>query len=114
MPFSDLTAAPAGETSATVRSRVNRARAIQIARLRRRGLICNSQMTTRDVSRYCRLDAAGRDLLESALRRLGLSARTFVRILKLARTIADLAGADTIDSAHLAEAIQYRALDRES
>jgi magnesium chelatase family protein len=69
-------------------------------------------MTTRHLRRWCELDASGRDLLRHAIDRLGLSARGHDRILKVARTIADLAGAERIESGHVAEAVQYRALDR--
>jgi len=69
-------------------------------------------MTSRDIHRFCQLDAAGEKLLENAMARLGLSARAYTRILKVARTIADLAGEEHLGAAHLAEAIQYRALDR--
>lgn len=69
-------------------------------------------MTSRDIRKVCQPDAAGEKLLETAMKRLGLSARAYTRILKVARTISDLAGENQIGSAHLAEAIQYRALDR--
>ena len=69
-------------------------------------------MTSRDIRKFCQPEAAGEKLLESAMKRLGLSARAYTRILKVARTIADLAGEEQVGSAHLAEAIQYRALDR--
>jgi magnesium chelatase family protein len=71
-------------------------------------------MSDRDVRRFCPADPAGREILGKAIERLGLSARAYQRILKLARTIADLAGEERIDARHVAEAIQYRALDRSS
>jgi len=100
--------APAGESTAAVRARVLAARARQ--RTRQHGT--NSTLDTHRIEEVCAVDAAGRELLEQAIARLGLSARAYHRILKVARTIADLAGAETLAPAHLAEAIQYRSLDR--
>jgi magnesium chelatase family protein len=97
-----------GESSESIRTRVESARAIQ----RERFDSCNAGMTARHLRRWCELDAPSKRLLVSAIDRLGLSARAHDRILKVARTIADLAGAERIDSAHVAEAVQYRALDR--
>ncbi len=104
-----------GEATAAVAARVAAARAAQAARFaERRGpaLPCNAALDAAALRRDCRLDAPGQSLLDRAFEKLGLSARALTRILKVARTIADLAGSDTIRSAHLAEAIQYRALDR--
>ncbi len=101
-----------GEPSTAVRERVNQARRIQVERFQQAGYHANARMSARDVQRYCTLDAAGEQLLEAALSRLGLSARAYVRILKVSRTIADLAGAEEIQPPHIAEAIQYRSLDR--
>jgi len=96
-----------GESSESIRSRVEAARTIQYERN-----ICNAEMAPRHLRRFCELDASSKRLLTSAIDRLGLSARAHDRILKVARTIADLAGCDRLDSAHVAEAVQYRALDR--
>jgi magnesium chelatase family protein len=96
------------EPSVAIRARVEAAREIQRKRFRR----CNAEMTTRQMRKYCELDPHCRRLLISAIDRLGLSARAHDRILKVARTIADLAGCERIESAHVAEAVQYRALDR--
>jgi magnesium chelatase family protein len=104
----DLTGAATGEPSATVRSRVAAARERQLARQGRP----NAVLTPREVDRWCRPDAAGETLLKQAIARLGLSARAYHRVLKVARTIADLAAAEAIAVAHVAEAIQYRRLDR--
>jgi magnesium chelatase family protein len=104
--------APEEERSAAIRERVAAARERQLARFRAERIFCNAQMTPRQVARYCELSSAGEQLLERAMLRLALSARAHDRILKVARTIADLAGAETLDPAHLAEAIQYRTLDR--
>ena len=103
-----------GETTAVVQVRVHAARARQVARLGcdGPGTTANARMTVRQLRAHCRLDAAGETLLHEASRRLALSARAYHRVLRLARTIADLAGEDHISAVHLAEAIQYRALDR--
>lgn len=101
-----------GEPSEAVRQRVNQARRVQVERFGEAGIHANARMSARDLRRYCRVDPAGEQLLENAINRLGLSARAYVRILKVGRTIADLAGAEAIQSAHIAEAIQYRSLDR--
>jgi magnesium chelatase family protein len=97
-----------GEPSSVIRERVEAARAIQRERFHR----CNAEMTTRQIRKYGELDSASRRLLVAAIERLGLSARAHDRILKVARTIADLGGCERIESAHVAEAVQYRALDR--
>jgi magnesium chelatase family protein len=97
-----------GEPSGNIRERVSHARAVQLARQDKP----NSRLTAREVERYCATDAAGSALLRQAMQRLGLSARAYHRILKIARTIADLAGDDTLKTVHIAEATQYRMLDR--
>jgi magnesium chelatase family protein len=100
------------ESSSSIRERVEAARQIQRERFRRSSIQSNAEMTTRHLRRACELDAPSRRNLVAAIDRLGLSARAHDRILKVARTIADLAGVEKIDSSHVAEAIQYRALDR--
>ncbi len=102
----------AGESSVAIRERVEGARSIQRERFRTLSIRDNGSMATRHLRRLCPIDAAGRRLLEAAIERMGLSARAWDRILKVARTIADLAGSSSIESDHLAEAIQYRALDK--
>lgn len=110
LAYDDLANKQNGENSAHILQRVNAARQRQLDRFAGE-LFCNAQMSTRHIRRHCSLDDAGQALLEKAMARLGLSARAYDRILKVARTIADLADAP-IQSQHLAEAIQYRALDR--
>lgn len=103
------------ESSATIRERVVRARAIQTARFEGiEGVHTNAMMNSRMLREYCPLEASARTLLERAMERLNLSARAYDRIIKVARTIADLAGEEQIAPAHIAEAITYRSLDRES
>ena len=99
------------ESSADIRARVNAAREIQKRRFAGTGVLCNAQMEPAMVGKYCRLDAAGEALLKGAFERLGLTARSHDRLLRVARTIADLEGAEGIEAAHLAEAIQYRNTD---
>jgi magnesium chelatase family protein len=108
VPPLDLARNANGESSAVVRARVSAAFEIQLAR--QGGP--NAQLETREIERYCVIDAAGAALLRQAIARLGLSARGYHRCLKLARTIADLAGVERIAPAHIAEAIQYRRFDR--
>jgi magnesium chelatase family protein len=101
-----------GEGSEAIRARVEIARGIQRDRFRRLAIRENGAMATRHLRKFCATDDAGRHLLETAVEKMGLSARAWDRILKVARTIADLSGSETINSNHLAEAIQYRALDK--
>ncbi len=115
VPFNDMVNAPKGESSATVRERVVAARKIQEARYAGvKGIHCNAQMTTSLLHEYAQLDEQGTIRLRDAMRRLNLSARAYDRILKVARTIADLAGSTSIQPVHIGEAIGYRNLDRES
>ena len=108
----EITATDPGEPSCAIRSRVEAARQIQRERFRRAHVQCNAEMTTRHLRKWCELDDSSRKLLTSAIERLGLSARAHDRILKVSRTIADLAGSEQVQAAHVAEAVQYRALDR--
>jgi magnesium chelatase family protein len=112
VPHRDLADPRDGESSASVRARVEAARGVQRERLSRYGIHANARMQTRHIRKLCEVDEQGQKLLETVTDRLGLSARTYTRILKVARTIADLAGEERIRQAHLAEAIQYRSLDR--
>jgi magnesium chelatase family protein len=110
--YSDLATPAAGERSEAIRQRVAAAHQIQRQRYQRRQTACyNSQMTAADLKRHCCLDQPSQLLMQQAVDRLGLSGRAYHRILKIARTIADLAGNETLQADHLAEAIQYRRLD---
>jgi magnesium chelatase family protein len=108
----ELSADPSGEASAVIRERVRRARRIQQERFRRSKVFCNAHMNPRQIRRFCQVEGEARSLLETAMERLGLSARAYDRILKVARTIADLETAEAISPEHIAEGIQYRSLDR--
>ena len=100
---------PDGETSAVVATRVDAARERQLVR----GHKPNARLNTREINKHCKPDAAGQQLLERAMEQLRLSARAYHRILKVARTIADFAGSEIVMSAHVAEAVGYRVLDRQ-
>ncbi|HUP89582.1 MAG TPA: ATP-binding protein, partial [Longimicrobiales bacterium] len=108
----ELTALEPAEPSARIRDRVVVARERQIRRFKDREYVANAFMSTRDVRTMCVLDEKGLSMMRNAITKLGLSARGFHRILKLARTIADMDGSDAIKVKHLAEGIQYRTLDR--
>ncbi|MBI1746762.1 MAG: YifB family Mg chelatase-like AAA ATPase [Acidobacteria bacterium] len=110
--YRELASAECGESSAAIRERVANARQIQMERFAREAIFCNAQMGPRAIRKYCKIDEASQKLLENAITRLGLSARAYDRILKVARTICDLENGPAITSAHVAEAIQYRSLDR--
>lgn len=110
--YRELADTSGSEPSQAIRTRVNRARQRQLERFAGRRIFCNAQMTSRDLRKVCQPDSAGERLLEVAMGKLGLSARAYTRILKVARTIADLEEAPGITAAHLSEAIQYRSLDR--
>jgi magnesium chelatase family protein len=111
-PFDRLTDARRGESSAAVQARVQAARERQAARFKDSPTRSNGMMTPAEIEAYAVAPSAGVELLRRASERLGLSARAYSRILKVARTIADLADRPAIETAHLAEAIQYRKLDR--
>ena len=100
------------EPSEVVRDRVNKARQIQLERLKAKGRHCNSQMSPADIKKYCKLDKECLQLLEESFEKLNLSARAYNRVLKVARTIADLEGVEKITVKHIAESLQYRSLDR--
>jgi len=111
--FKELSSELQGEPSDKIRERVNAARKVQLERFaEQNGLYCNAQMETKLIHQICKIDDSSMNLLKTAITRLGLSARAYDRILKVSRTIADLEGAEKINSAHISEAIGYRNLDR--
>ena len=110
--YKELAQEEAGEDSAAIRGRILAAREEQFRRLAPFGLYCNAQMTPRTLRRFCKLDAESEKQMENVITKLGLSARAYDRILKVSRTIADLAGSEKIQACHVSEAIQYRTLDR--
>ena len=113
VPFAELSQMQPGEPSAAIRERVIAARKIQEERFKSfKGIHCNAQMTERMIHQYAEPDESSLTLLRMAMERLKLSARAYNRILKVARTIADLEGSEKVESQHIAEAIGYRNLDR--
>ena len=110
--FRDIVSRAAAESSAAIRARVTRARERQTARFAGRRLFANAQMGPREVKQFCALPPEAETLLETAVTKLGFSARGYDRVLKVARTIADLDGSETIATPHVSEAVQYRMLDR--
>ncbi|RDV84084.1 ATP-binding protein [Ammonifex thiophilus] len=106
--FEDLACSQIQESSAVVRERVKRARARQQERFKKTGIFCNAAMTSAQVRRFCELTREAKQLLATAFKRLNLSARGYDRVLRVARTIADLEGSETISTDHVAEALQYR------
>ncbi len=115
VPFREMTSEAAGESSTAIKERVSAARVIQVERFAGdKRIFCNSQMSNRDIKNSCSLDKTSRHLLEQAIDHLGLSARAYHRILKISRTIADLNQSENIKADHVAEAIQFRRLDRKN
>ena len=114
VPYKDLMRESNAESSTEIRLRVAACRAVQSKRFARTKIFCNAQMSSRHIKKHCQIDRASRNLLESAIDKLGLSARAFNRILKIAPTIADLQGEPNLMVDHISEAIQYRNLDRGS
>ena len=112
--FREMSSTQAGETSAIIRERVIAARKLQTTRfVAKPKVTCNARMGARELKQFCEMDEATRDLLKHAMTEYNLSARAYDRILKVARTIADLAGAEKISGDHISEAIQFRSLDRQ-
>jgi magnesium chelatase family protein len=114
VPFEKLSDDRKGESSVDIRKRVTAAREIQTSRFKElENVHYNAQMNTKQIREHCKLDDASLQLLKSAMERLNLSARAYDRILKVARTIADLENSENVLGNHISEAIQYRSLDRE-
>ena len=111
--FKELSGEPTGENSTLIRERVNKARKTQLERFKKeKHIFCNAHMDSKDIRKYCPIDESSKELLRMAITRLGLSARAYDRIIKVARTIADLENQKEILPQHISEAIQYRSLDR--
>lgn len=113
VPYESLRKARRGESSRDVQARVEEAREIQRKRFSDTTIHANAQMRPAELRAYCRLDEKGHSMLEKVVDQLGMSARAYDRILKVARTIADLEASSEMDAQHIAEAIQYRLLDRD-
>ena len=113
MPFSQLSEKSEEESSSAVRERVIKARDSQLERYSEKEIYCNAQMSSKMLKEICVIDGVGQTLLKKAMDKLNLSARAYDRILKVSRTIADLENSENIKPEFLAEAIQYRSLDRE-
>jgi magnesium chelatase family protein len=112
VPYRDLSGQGSDDSSRVIKQRVEHARAIQRDRIQKDKIYCNAQMKNRHITKYCALDHGSQVLLERAMEGMGLSAQAYHRILKIARTIVDLEEASTLTSLHIAEAIQYRSLER--
>ncbi len=112
VPYKDLSNEYCGEPSENIRSRLHKARQIQLERFKKDNIYSNAKMRSRHIKKYCILQPEAQNIIETAMQKLGLSARAYTRILKVSRTIADLAGLEQINAEHISEAIQYRTLDR--
>ena len=110
--YQELASKDAGESSSVIRARVNQVRQIQLKRFDKSKIHANAQMGAKEIKRYCAVKEDADKLLETAINKLGLSTRAYSRVLKVGRTISDLAGAENIEASRIAEAIQYRSLNR--
>ena len=110
--FSKLSSEEKGESSAEIKKRVDKARKIQTERFKGTPVTCNAKMTPSQTAEFCKLTEAGKKILERCFESMDLSARAYDKILRIARTIADLEGSETIEVPHITEAVQYRSLDR--
>jgi magnesium chelatase family protein len=113
VPFKELNAAQGGTTSTVMRDHVMAARAVQQARFLQSKTRCNAEMSTREIRDHCQLTDGGTNLLRSSIQEQGLSARAHDKVLRVARTIADLDGSANIQVEHVSEAVNYRMLDRQ-
>ena len=111
--YQELSSNLPAESSAQIKERVNKGRAIQRERFKTDGIMCNAHMSHKQVRKFCALGKEENELLKMAMSELNFSARAYDKILKVSRTIADLAGCEDIKTEHLSEAIQYRSLDRD-
>ena len=112
--YKELSSERTGEASENIRERVQKSRLAQIKRFEKeKDIFCNAHMQSNEIRKYCKVDEGGQELLKNAITKLGLSAWAYDRNLKVARTIADLAGLDQILPEYVAEAIQYRSLDKQ-
>jgi magnesium chelatase family protein len=111
LEYEELRRRTPSEPSAAIKARVNAARQVQRERFGGDGTMCNAHLGTKELRQFCALSAEGEELMHQAFDAMGLSARSYDRILRVARTIADLAGSETIEPEHVAEAIQYRTYD---
>jgi magnesium chelatase family protein len=113
LKYDELKSTATGESSFDIRNRVNKAREIQLARYKgKKSIYCNAHLGSKDIRKHCAIDDEAQSLLKAAIERFGLSARAYDKVLKVARTIADLEGVENIKTQHIAEAIQYRSLDK--
>ncbi|UCD93827.1 MAG: ATP-binding protein [Candidatus Zixiibacteriota bacterium] len=111
--FKELSSDASGEKSEVIRKRINTTRQRQLERFEKeKNIFCNAHMQSRDIRKYCPIDEKSKSLLNLAITKQGLSARAYDRILKVARTIADMENTENIEPTHIAEAIHYRSLDR--
>ena len=111
LEYEELRRRTPSESSAAIKARVDAARQIQRGRFGGDGTMCNAHIGTKELRQFCALSAEGEELMHQAFDAMGLSARSYDRILRVARTIADLAGSESIEPEHVAEAIQYRTYD---
>jgi len=112
LQYKEMTDDTKAESSAQIRERVIKARKIQEQRFNELKIHCNAQMRAKEIRKFCTIDGQARELMKQAIQQLGLSARAYDKILKVSRTIADCEEKENIEEAHIAEAIQYRSLDR--
>jgi magnesium chelatase family protein len=114
LKYDELKSTQIAESSAMIRERVNNARTLQLKRYenKKKKIYCNAHLGSKDIRTHCRIDEQSQTLLKTAIERFGLSARAYDKVLKVARTIADLQGLEHMKVEHVAEAIQYRSLDK--